>query len=102
MAIKIAILEADVIKRYSIAEARDRFTYILREIEKEPAVEITRRGEPVAVLLSWREFHRLKTQKNFWDAYSSFREQFDLSTLAISPEVFSGVRDRYPGRQVKL
>ena len=91
-----------MIKRYSIAEARDQFAAIVREVDEEPAVEITRRGEPVAVLLSWREFQRLKSRKNFWDAYRSFRDQFDLAKLAIEPEVFAGVRDKSPGREVNL
>lgn len=89
-------------KKYSIAEARDQFAAIVREIEKEPAVEITRRGRPVAVLLSLREFHRLKFRKNFWDAYCSFRNQYDLAKLDIEPEIFTGVRDKSPGREVKL
>jgi len=91
-----------MVKRYSIADARDQFAAIVREIEKEPAVEITRRGKPVAVLLSWREFHRLKLKKNFWDAYRSFLDQFDLAKLEIEPEVFHGVRDRSPGREGNL
>ena len=50
----MAIMEARMSKRFSIAEARDQFTSIVRDVEKTPAVEITRRGKPVAVLLSWR------------------------------------------------
>jgi prevent-host-death family protein len=95
-------LEVAAIKGYSIAEARRQFAAIVREVEKEPAVEITRRGEPVAVILSWREFQRLKSRKDFWDAYRSFRERFDLSALAIEPEVFAGVRDKSPGREMNL
>lgn len=87
---------------YSIAEARDRFTAILRDVEKSPAVEITRHGEPVAVLLSWREYQRLTSQKNFWEAYRSFREKFDLAGMAIEPEIFTESRDRSLGREVSL
>jgi prevent-host-death family protein len=89
-------------KSYSTAEARDRFTAILREIEKAPAVEITRHGEPVAVLLSWREYQRLTSKKNYWEAYLSFRDQFDLKDLGIEPEIFSESRDRSTGREVSL
>jgi prevent-host-death family protein len=89
-------------KRFSIAEARDQFTSLVREVEKTPAVEITRRGEPVAVLLSWREYQRLSSQAKFWDSYSSFRQKFDLAKLAIEPQIFEGVRDPSPGRQVSL
>ena len=89
-------------KRFSIAEARDQFTSLVREVEKAAAVEITRRGEPVAVLLSWREYKRLSSQENFWDSYSSFRDQFALAKLAIEPQIFEGIRDPSPGRQVDL
>ncbi len=87
-------------KRYSIADARDQFTSLVREVEKALTVEITRRGEPVAVLLSWREYQSLTSQKKFWDNYRSFRDQFDLARLEIDPQVFEGVRDQSPGRQV--
>jgi prevent-host-death family protein len=89
-------------KRFSIAEARNQFTRLVREVEKAAAVEITRRGEPVAVLLSWREYKRLSSQEKFWDSYSSFRDQFDLAKLAIEPQIFEGIRDPSPGRQVGL
>lgn len=88
--------------RYSIAEARDRFTALLREVENVPAVEITRRGEPVAVLISWREYQRLTSEAKFWDRYAAFRELYDLEGLGIEPDVFEGVRDPSPGRQVNL
>lgn len=89
-------------KRYSIAEARDRFASLVRKVENTPHVEITRRGEPVAVLISWREYQRLTSQVKFWDRYSSFRTQYDLAKLAIEPEIFEAVRDPSPGRQVSL
>ena len=91
-----------MLKRFSIAEARDQFASLVRGVEKTPAVEITRRGEPVAVLLSWREYQRLTSREKFWDRYASFRGKFDLAGLAIEPEVFEGVRDTSPGRQVSL
>ncbi len=41
-------------KRYPVAEAevRQDFARLLRSAERGKAIEITRRGEPVAVLLS--------------------------------------------------
>ena len=89
-------------KRYSIAEARDRFTFLIREAETEKGVEITRHGEPVAVLLSYRRYQRLSASQAFWDSYNSFRETFDLSELAIEPEIFEDIRDTSPGREVNL
>ena len=89
-------------KSYSIAEARNHFTAIIRDAETSPAVEITRHGEPVAVIVSWREYQRLSAGKDFWSAYQSFRDVFDLSVLGIEPDTFDGVRDSSPGREVNL
>ncbi len=50
-------------KQYSIAEARNHFTAIVRDVEREAAVELTRRGKPVAVLLSVQEYKRLSSNK---------------------------------------
>ena len=87
-------------ERYSIAEARDRFTSIVRDVEEKVAgVELTRRGEPVAVLLSVREYRRLSGEKRFWDSYLAFREGSDLERSGIEPEVFEGLRDASPGRE---
>ena len=87
-------------ERYSIAEARDRFTSIVRDVEgKVAGVELTRRGKPVAVLLSVREYRRLSGEKGFWDAYLAFRDETDLDGLGIEPEDFEGLRDATPGRE---
>ena len=37
-------------KTYSVAEARQNFARLIRSAERGKAIEITRRGEPVAVL----------------------------------------------------
>ena len=87
-------------RRFSIAEARDQFASLVRDVEESSAVEITRRGKTVAVLLSWREFQRLSSEKKFWDRYAEFRQQTDLASLGIDDEVFENLRDLSPGRQV--
>jgi hypothetical protein len=61
-----------------------------------------RKSPPGTAARASLKFQRLKSRKNFWDAYRSFRDQFDLSKLAIEPEVFAGVRDKSPGREVNL
>ena len=89
-------------KRYSIVEAQNRFTSILRDAETSPPIEITRHGETVAVILSWQEYLRLTAKINFWDSYNSFRKVFDLVKLEIEPDIFDGVRDPSPGWEVDL
>ncbi|MBX3058901.1 MAG: type II toxin-antitoxin system Phd/YefM family antitoxin [Anaerolineae bacterium] len=90
-------------KQVSIVEARDHFTELVREVEGNTGVQLTRRGKPVAVLLSISEFDRLQAnERPFWDSYLDFREQFDLGELKIDPEIFSETRDRTTGRDVTL
>ncbi len=43
-------------KDYSIAEAKDHFSELVREVEHGGAVKITRRGKTVAVLISEGEY----------------------------------------------
>jgi len=90
-------------KQYSIAEARNRFTAIVRDVERESAVELTRRGKPVAVLLSIQEYKRLSGNKGgFWKAFTAFRNRVNLQELGIEPDIFTGLRDQSPGREVSL
>jgi antitoxin (DNA-binding transcriptional repressor) of toxin-antitoxin stability system len=63
-------------------------------------VELTRRGRPVAVLLSLTEFERLRRPRlDFWSACQQLRERFDLDKLDIDPdEVFAVSDDSSAGR----
>lgn len=90
-------------KQYSIAEACDHFTTIVRDVEQESAIELTRRGKPVAVLLSIREYKRLSSsQGGFWKAFIAFRNRVNLQDLGIEPDIFTGLRDQSPGRGIAL
>jgi prevent-host-death family protein len=90
-------------KQYSIAEARNHFTAIVRDVERESTVELTRRGKPVAVLLSVQEYKRLSSGKGgFWQAFTAFRNRVNLQELGIEPNIFTGLRDQSPGREIAL
>ncbi len=89
-----------MIPSYSVAEARNRFAEIIHDLERVPRIEVTRRGRPVAVLISPEEYQRLcGGGVAFWDAYTAFREIFAPDKHGIEPEVFAGVRDTSPGRE---
>ena len=92
-----------MLKQYAIAEARNHFTTVVREVEQVAPVELTRRGQPVAVLMSIQEYRQLRAGKTkFWDAYTKFRDKFNLQELNIPPETFANLRDQSPGREVDL
>ena len=66
-------------------------------------ITLTRRGKPVAVLLSRREFARLQGQSvGFWKAYQAFRQQVELDRLGLGRDAVAELRDKTPGRNVKL
>ncbi len=88
-------------KQYSIAEARNHFTMLVRDVEQESAIQLTRRGKPVAVLLSINEYNRLSTPHiNFWEAYTAFKQQVDLKQAQVASDIFANVRPTSPGREV--
>jgi len=88
-------------KRVSIAEARDNFTGLVHAAEAGVAIELTRRGKPIAVLLALSEYERLSEgRRDFKTAYRDFlRRNPDFSDHAVEPEEWlQGIRDPSPGR----
>ena len=89
-------------KRYSIAQARHGLAAIVHELEQQAMIELTRRGEPVAVLLSLDEHQRLLArQRDFWSALSAFRQQFVPEDDDLA-DLLRDARDAVPGREVAL
>ena len=67
-------------------------------------VTLTRRGEPVAVLIGVRRFERLSSnRRSFIAAYRDFTNESALAELALDPDdLFAGTREGTPGRDVRL
>ena len=55
----------------SIAEAKARFADLVHQAEAGQVVRISRRGKPVAVLLSLAEFEQLQSPRGGWVAYGA-------------------------------
>ena len=91
-------------KKHSIADARSNLPQLIRDAEAGEAVELTRRGEGVAVLIGLKQYQRfLARSRTFSEALNDFRREFSVADLNIDPdEVFAGVRDKSPGRDSKL
>jgi len=88
---------------YSIAEARSRFPSLVDEAESGIDVELTRRGRPVAVLVSRRELERLRGKRlHFSDAYRTFLERHSLEEIGVEDDFVGSVRDKTTGRKVSL
>jgi prevent-host-death family protein len=90
-------------QRYSIAEARSRLPTIVDQAESGVEVELTRRGEPVAVVVSRREFERLRGKRqHFRDAYRRFLNKHSLEEIGIEDSFTASTRDKTFGRKVSL
>lgn len=87
---------------FSIAEARNQLPALVHAVEEGPPVRLTRRGKPVAMLVSLEEYERMQSGRpDLWQAIVEFREHTDLSDLD-GEEVFREVRDLSSGREVEL
>ena len=82
-------------EKYSITEARRNLPRLIRKAEHGETVELTRRGETVAVLVGQRTFERLAAgRRSFAEAYREFKATVDLAELDLDPdELFAGARD---------
>lgn len=90
-------------KRYSIAQARSSLPTIVDQAEAGQEIELTRRGEAVAVVLSLREFQRLRSERPpFRDAYRLFLTKHALADVGLDAHDLAPTRDKTPGRTVAL
>jgi prevent-host-death family protein len=87
-------------RRYSIAEARSHLPTIVDQAEAGQEVELMRRGKPVAVVVSLREFERLQgKQSGFAQAYDAFLEHHAPSEAGLDEGFAESLRDRSRGRE---
>ena len=103
MAILMAAWERSV-SQISIAQARDSLTRLIHEVEAGKPVHITRRGKPVAVLMSQRDHEALGAdvpRENVWQAIQMWRAEEDFDWPDLTPDEVSRWRDRSSGRAVQ-
>lgn len=91
-------------QRYAIAEARANLPTLIDEVQAGAAVEITRRGEVIAVMISITEYERLRGRRGgFQDAYQQFLKKHSPADVGVDAAAFAKqARDRSPGRKVPL
>ncbi len=89
--------------KVSVAEARQHFARLIKRAQQGKAIEITRRGEPVAVLISAAKYSAIMGERpSFVDATRQVRERLGVDALKIGDADFDGLRDQSPGRDVSL
>ncbi len=85
----------------SIAQAKDHLPRLVRQAEQGEAVRITRRGKPVAVLVSAAEYQRLhagQERQDFWDLITEMRAAPNFAPVDWPLEEVNAWRDRRPAR----
>ena len=93
----------DMSKSYSVAAARAHLPEILDDVEAGKDVELTRRGRPVALVLSPQRYEMLRSEHtNFGDAYRAFLGRHTAEEIGLAPGFPDSLRAREPGRRVRL
>jgi prevent-host-death family protein len=99
MAIMMAIMTPTP---YSIADARNHLTRLVREVEQGGSVGLTRRGRLVAVVVSEPEYRRLSADgAGLRQALRSFLKLRPPGGVLTARQA-AALRDRRPGRTVSF
>lgn len=90
-------------RTYSIAEARSNLPTIVDQAEAGLEIELTRRGKPVAVVVSFWRFERLQAGRpRFSEVYKKFLKQHSLREVGLEDDFFASAREKGAGREVPL
>jgi prevent-host-death family protein len=73
-------------ERFSISQARDKLTSLVRRVEAKSPIGLTSRGKTVVVLMSAAD-------------YQTFRVAIDLEEVKLTAEDLADLRDRASGRE---
>jgi prevent-host-death family protein len=90
-------------KTYSVADARAHLPDILDEAMRGRDVHLTRRGHPVAVVVSAERYDALRgARRSFGEAYREFLARHEPKDMGFDAAFFDALRDRRPSRPVRL
>ncbi len=80
----------------SVADAKAHLTRLLQQVETGEPVQITRRGKPVAVILSQADYQRLAhPRRSFVEFVNEWRAAMAEQDAAFAdPQDFEGLRDQ--------
>jgi prevent-host-death family protein len=91
-----------MVRKVSIAQARDHLTVLLRDVERGKKVELTRRGKPVAVLVSCAEYDRLRgARPSLHEAWLAWRARLPSDFEGFTNDEIASWRDAGPGRDFR-
>ena len=85
---------------YSIAEARNSLPALVHQAETSSAVQLSRRGKPVAMIISIADYQKMiENSLDWWSLVQQQRASGHLSAEAADGE-FEGLRSKEAGRTV--
>ncbi len=89
-------------KQYSVEQILINSNKIIQEVTGGEAIQITQDGKEVAVIISQAAYEKLLYKNlDFWESIERFRQEYNVEAADINPsEIFAGVRDKSPGREV--
>jgi antitoxin Phd len=93
-----------MIKRtVTIAEAKNELPKIVHRAERGQSIEITRRGRPVAVIVSIQDYLRLQAATGgFWKSVQAFLKQPEAEEARHVSDFADDLRDTSTGRRIRI
>jgi prevent-host-death family protein len=87
---------------FSITDARSQLPTIIHSVEKGVVAQFTRRGEPVAILLSLKEYETLLLQRkgSLLQAFNAYRSLMEQTNDEFLDEDVDSWRDKEEGRNL--
>lgn len=86
--------------QFSIAEAKNHLPKLVHRAERGAPIELTRRGRPVAVILSRSAYDRLALRKpSFGEALARFLQRWPPGGDGVDEAFVESLRDRRSGRE---
>ncbi len=81
-------------RQWQLQEAKAKFSEVVKLANQEGPQEITMRGQPTAILISLKDFEKIKKKK---PSLVSFMRSSPLAGVDLKLE-----RDKSPARELKL
>ena len=86
-------------RRVSVAEAKNKLPSIIHEVEEGAIIEITRYGKAVAMVISERDYRRMREiGQGFWVSLRKVRSLLSSGGVTIDEGDFRDLRDTSPAR----
>ena len=100
MAIHMAMRTTSHMVQVSVADAKNMLPKLIHRAESGEVVHITRRGIPVAVLVSELQYEHLgiHAERDCWQAIEEWRSKATFDWPDLPNEEVDGWRDRSPDR----